>query len=251
MSSESILPSFDYMFALRLSYTDNYMDEYSIIKKLKTYLLEFEPNIDIADKYLIDFYKEYNITINDDILNELDDEYYNQQSDNYDYEIKLDYEFKLESPDNLDNISDADLMNAFMQSIMNNSINNYNTTYSGNNIIPNSLLNIYNPIPNTPTYNTEILMSVINNLLNEPHEYTDVVTTLDEDEFSKIQSYKQETDTDTQCSICFDNLIKDNMVSCLPCTHKYHSDCINTYLKEYNYICPICRAEVGKSKSHL
>jgi len=249
MSSESILPSFDYMFALRLSYTDICEDEHIIIKKLKKYLLEFEPNSDNVDTYLIKFYKEYNIMINDAILDELD----NDDEKNDDYEIKLDYEFKIDSLNSLDNFSDADIMNAFMGSIMNNSINNYNTVYYNNNIIPDPLLNIYNsPSLNTPTYNTEMLMNVINTILNESHqEFNDVVTTLDDDEFDKIKSYKQDTDTDVQCSICFDNLMKDNIISCLPCSHKYHSDCINTYLKEYNYICPICRAEVGKSKPHI
>ena len=136
-----------------------------------------------------------------------------------------------------------------MQSIMNN-VNNYNIIYHGNNITPNPLLNIYNP--STITYNTNLLMNVINNILNEGNpEFTDVVTTLDDEEFSKIKSYNQDVDSDIQCSICFDNLIKDNKVSELPCCHKYHSECINTYLQEYNYICPVCRKEVGKSKAHI
>lgn len=245
MSSELLLPSFDYIFALRLSYTDTYEDEHIIIKKLKEYLLEFESNTDIVDKYLIDFYKEYNIMINDSILDELDID----DEKNYDYEIKLDYEFKIDSPNSLDSFSDTDIMNAFMSSIMNNSISNYNTVNYGNNMIPNPLLNIYNP---TPTYNSEMLLNVINIILNEEHtEFKDVVLTLDDDEFNKIQSYTQEVDSDIQCSICFDNLMKDDNVSCLQCSHKYHSDCINTYLKEYNYICPVCRAEVGKSKALL
>ena len=50
MSLESLLPSFDYIFALRLSYTDSYEDEHIIIKKIKQYLLEFESNNDIVDK---------------------------------------------------------------------------------------------------------------------------------------------------------------------------------------------------------
>jgi hypothetical protein len=245
MSSESLLPSFDYMFALRFSYIDTCEDEHIIIRKLRNYLLEYEPNTDIIDKYLIDFYKEYNIMINDNILDDLDSD----DENNYDYEIKLDYEFKTDSPNPLDNFSEADIINAFMGSIMNNSISNYNTINYDNNIIPNSLLNIYNP---TLTYNSEMLMEVINNILNDTSsEFKDVVSTLDEEDFCKIRSYTQETDSDIQCSICFDNLMKDDNVSCLPCSHKYHNDCINTYLKEYNYICPVCRAEVGKSKSHI
>jgi hypothetical protein len=248
MSSELLLPSFDYIFALRLSYTDSYEDEYDIIKKLRSYLLEFESNINVVDKYLIDFYKEYNIEINDSILNELDTIDINDEQ-----EYKYDYEFKLDSPINLDNLSDDELLSAFMHSIINNNTTNYNTIYQNNNIIPNPLLNIYNPSSvNTITYNSDVLINVINNILSESeHDFDNVVTTLDEGEFSKIQSYNQEEDSDIQCSICFDNLVKDNQVSELPCCHKYHSECINKYLTEYNYICPVCRKEVGKSKAHI
>jgi len=241
MASETLLPSFDYMFALRISYTDILNDEHDIIKKLKNYLLELEPNDDIIDKYLTDFYKEYNIEIDTSIL----DTY-----DNYDYE----YEYKLDSPSSLDNIQESDLMNIFMETL--NINNNYNTLIVDNNVIPNPLLNIFNPpliYNNVPqTYNTEILMNIINNILNEDdNEYKDVVTTLDEEDFSKIKSYKQEEDSESSCIICCDNFVKDIDVSCLPCQHKYHTECITTYLKEYNYICPICRAEVGKSKAHI
>jgi hypothetical protein len=254
MSLETILPSFDYIFALRLSYTDSFEDEHIIIKKIKKYLLEFESNSDIVDKYLIDFYKEYNIEINDSILDELDnideqkyDDLNNEQKyDDLNNEQKYDYEVKF------DNLSESEMMNIFMQSVINNSnnINNYNIIYNNSNIIPNPLLNIYNP--STVTYNTNILMNVINNILNDANpEFIDVVTTLDDEEFSKIKSYNQDVDSDIQCSICFDNLVKDNQVSELPCCHKYHSECINKYLQEYNYICPVCRKEVGKSKAHI
>ena len=223
----SSLPSFDYLFALRLSYTDTYEDEHIIVKKLKQYLMEIINNHNIVDNYLIDFYKEYDININiNDII--LDDD----------------------SPDDLLNMTSNDIMNAF-QSVIGN---NYNIFYHNGNVMPNSMLNIHTPYTyhNLPQYNSELLMGVINTILNEvTPEFKDVVTTLDDDEFKKINTYKQSCDSDTMCSICFDNLMHDNMVSSLPCDHIFHTECIETYLKEYNYICPICRAEVGKSKVNI
>ena len=40
-------------------------------------------------------------------------------------------------------------------------------------------------------------------------------------------------------------------VTNLVCSHTFHTDCIQPYLKEYNYKCPICRAELGKAKYSL
>ena len=46
-------------------------------------------------------------------------------------------------------------------------------------------------------------------------------------------------------------MMKDEKVTSLKCNHTYHHECITPYLKEYNYKCPICRAEVGKAKYNI
>lgn len=47
---------------------------------------------------------------------------------------------------------------------------------------------------------------------------------------------------DTSCSICLEKLIDINS-STLPCGHKFHFDCIYSWLQE-NTSCPICRIKL-------
>ena len=51
------------------------------------------------------------------------------------------------------------------------------------------------------------------------------------------------------CPICYDT-IKLRELETLSCGHKFHKECIEPWLKQYNYRCPICRKECGKSKIH-
>ena len=79
----------------------------------------------------------------------------------------------------------------------------------------------------------------------------DITVTLDDKEFSKIEKFKAEKSLDISCSICMGNLEKDEDVSKLPCEHCFHSSCVEKWLKEYNYTCPVCRKECGKGKYNV
>ncbi|KAM3358937.1 E3 ubiquitin-protein ligase like [Capsicum galapagoense] len=48
------------------------------------------------------------------------------------------------------------------------------------------------------------------------------------------------------CVICLENIGKEE-VSCLPCSHLFHGDCIMDWL-EIGHCCPICRHEIPSAR---
>jgi len=45
------------------------------------------------------------------------------------------------------------------------------------------------------------------------------------------------------CPVCFDNYKQDEKLVELPCKHRYHKDCVTTWLAQHNS-CPMCRAQI-------
>lgn len=79
----------------------------------------------------------------------------------------------------------------------------------------------------------------------------DVVSTLKEEEFNKIKKYSTIKGLNENCSICLVNMSPKEEIWELPCSHKFHGECIETLLKNYNYKCPTCRCEVGEPKHNI
>ena len=79
----------------------------------------------------------------------------------------------------------------------------------------------------------------------------DVRTTLDEDDTDNLKKHKLETKLEEKCSICMTDMDIGEEACELPCNHNFHSDCIDPWLKQYNYKCPICRKEAGKPKYNV
>jgi len=61
-----------------------------------------------------------------------------------------------------------------------------------------------------------------------------------EQEKHKQEKNKQE---DNSCSICFDTMVNNGPLTTTPCGHKFHSECLNTWLNTKN-TCPLCREQV-------
>ena len=174
------------------------------------------------------------------------------------------------------NATNTNVPNTINSANISLSINGNTYTFSSNNQqLISGLLNNPNVI-NTPiTQNAPMMninqvgthgsmINVINSLLQGSHNnflpipmpsgpnmFSDVVVSTDGKDLESLKTFKLESKLETGCSICMGCLDKDEEVSELKCSHTFHTECIKPYLREYNYKCPVCRAEVGKAKYNI
>ncbi|XP_059654310.1 putative RING-H2 finger protein ATL71 [Cornus florida] len=47
-----------------------------------------------------------------------------------------------------------------------------------------------------------------------------------------------------QCMVCLEKFSDEELITCLPCSHFYHGDCIVRWLKT-SHFCPLCRSEMS------
>lgn len=87
------------------------------------------------------------------------------------------------------------------------------------------------------------------NIINQ--ELEDVKVTLDDKDLEKIESKVLDKKIDDNCSICLDPYKEGDDVSILKCSHIFHKNCIQPYLKEYNHKCPLCKTAAGEGKPSL
>jgi hypothetical protein len=91
------------------------------------------------------------------------------------------------------------------------------------------------------------IIDVINNLLHlaEPDNFQDVVVATDKTLLEQLNKYTLDSNLETKCVICMDNMNETQVVCELGCKHLFHDECIKEHLSHYSYNCPICRDEVG------
>jgi hypothetical protein len=147
---------------------------------------------------------------------------------------EIEEEINNELDDNLEGLN----QNLYTNNSINLNFNGRNYTFQTNNGYPNLISSNFQ----------NIFQSFINNVENQQN-MDDVIVTLDDKDLSDIKSYKYiDNGAKNKCTICYENLEKDEIVSELKCEHIFHKECIDEYLKNYNYKCPVCRSECGKPK---
>ena len=128
-------------------------------------------------------------------------------------------------------------------------LNNLNTLL-GNIINSNPLIILPSFSPNQ-TISQSLFNPILSGFLLTEPTMDDVVSTLDDSENDKLKVYKLLEKKEEKCSICMCEINIDEEVCDLPCTHTFHNECIQPWLKNYNYKCPVCRTEVGKPKYNI
>ena len=55
----------------------------------------------------------------------------------------------------------------------------------------------------------------------------------------RVRHYSKLLQPGQQCRICFHPFLSDQLVRKLPCTHKFHKDCIDNWLLHQRATCPL------------
>ena len=62
---------------------------------------------------------------------------------------------------------------------------------------------------------------------------------------SEIEDISQLSEEKKECIICLVNFKKSDKITLLPCTHMFHSYCVECWLKVKDY-CPVCQIKIVK-----
>ena len=211
--------SFDELFAYRVALQDLYTDERIIIKKLKLFLIDNNiPQNEIND-FLKDFYKNYDIELDDGFIESIQPIVFNVSNFLYNLPINITFQNNIQYDNNIQN--------------------NNNIQYDDNESVDSDLTSL----DSQSTVFTS-LSDVITNLMETTfNEFEDVRATLNQDKINNLEKIKITEETEDDCNICLDKMEKETEVIKLKCNHYFHPDCITKWLKDYNYKCPICREE--------
>lgn len=110
---------------------------------------------------------------------------------------------------------------------------------------------LYNLSNNEGSYWDNLLGNIFDeNLNNYLYNLQDVKITLDESRFDELENETiSQDENDNNCFICLENYKKDEIITTLPCKHRFHKDCIKTWLCKENTRCPVCRKDTRKNST--
>lgn len=75
---------------------------------------------------------------------------------------------------------------------------------------------------------------------------------LDRHMLRKYKDLSKETkENNPSCTVCMEDFEEDGVVRKMVCQHVFHQECIDKWLLEYSYKCPMCRSECGKYQPRM
>jgi hypothetical protein len=156
---------------------------------------------------------------------------------------------------NNNNNYDAHINNIGTQDIINftnnsdNIVNNTETPAPSPELFDSDDVVLDNPLDDIN--NPFVMLNLVYNLLNHTNTFEDVIVTTNDEDIKSLNKKILDTNLELDCTICLENMKKDESITELNCLHNFHSNCIETYLSQYNHKCPICRSEIGRSHYNL
>ena len=155
----------------------------------------------------------------------------------------------LEIPNNTNNYPQMNLNFGMMPPTLN--INNTEILFTPiNNNLETNVIFEYNNLVNNNNLLGQLMNQIINTTnVNQPHE--DINVTMDKEDINNLEILRYNEEENSNCSICLMDVVKDDYYYKINCGHFFHRKCLEKWLEEYNYVCPVCRKELGKSKAHI
>jgi hypothetical protein len=247
------------LFAHRIQFMDYSINENFIIRKLKLKLIEMGYSIQDLNNIIYSFYNHFNILIT---MSEIENVSIDNQTINIAPGFLQQLFISVINQPNIDtnynnidqyqeNNNEYDDMPPLVEVDINQ--NNFNPLDNqfNNNFNIGNLLNIILGAP--PTNNFIFDQVLIQPPQNNRTFMEDIVVTTDENTLNTLNVLKitKDINENIKCMICIEEMNEDEEYFDIQCKHIFHKGCLETYLKNYNHICPVCRNEIGESNPHL
>ena len=125
---------------------------------------------------------------------------------------------------------------------INNEITNIFQTMlqPSNQVLDNNINNLFNILMTMPVLNPQT-MTDVKNVIN-----TDELEKLEVKEYNMMNKEKYK-----ECAICLEEYNDEDKVRILKCEHGYHKECIDKWLTNCNYKCPVCRDESNEHHAEI
>jgi E3 ubiquitin-protein ligase RNF115/126 len=116
------------------------------------------------------------------------------------------------------------------------------------------LLNPANAVSGDAVYSQEALDRIISTLM-EQHPTSNAPGPASAEAIAALPKKKIDEkmlgpEGKAECSVCMDDVVLDEEVVSLPCSHWFHEACVKAWLSEHN-TCPICRTGVARDGTAL